>query len=427
MPEAIALLKQAVAIDPNFAAGWLELAVLSGNAGDFQGQRDHIQKAYALRGLANEPTRLNIIAIYNEAYTGDLYEALANFKSWAQMYPRASVPWSGLLQTNRELGLHVDAVIAGKRALMLNSRSITLYYGLALEQLHAGDAQAARATCDLALSRGLDGDVIRGVLFRIAILNGDRPQRAAQIAWSDAHPDATYMLSSQASLAQAEGRFDDARSLLDRTAEAYRRQGLNDAADSTWRLSTESWVELGDLADAQTAMQHGTLDPEEPFELLALVSAGQYAKADTLMKAQLAKHPQATLTNRLFAPWLRAETAFYTHHPQEALAELNRIPPLENVFLDIRFARARALLDVGQLPEAEAAFRDVLAHSYLDVLNDSIPLAWLNLARTLTLENKTSEASEAYQHFFSIWSHPNGNPELLQQARAEAVKLAERR
>jgi DNA-binding winged helix-turn-helix (wHTH) protein/tetratricopeptide (TPR) repeat protein len=427
IPEAIALAKQAVSLDPNFAAAWLQLSVLSGNAGDYAGQRVYIGKAYELLGQVNQPTRLNILAMYNQAVTGDLYEAVANFESWTTLYPRASVPWSGLLQTNRELGRHAEAVVAGQHALELNPHSVTLYYGLALEQLHAGDARAARATCELALARGLDGDAIRGVLYRVAVVTGDDALRAKQTDWSKAHPNATYMLTSQASLAIAEGRLVEAKQLMDRAAEAFRRQGLNDAADATWRQSAPAWAAVGDQQDARLAMQHGKLDSEEPFEFLALEAIGDSARAESLMQAETARHPQATLTNHLLVPWLQAKIALDAHRPAEAIEELDRTAPLDEVFPGTRFDRGVAFLENNQFPEAEATFRELIAHPYSDVLSESLPLSWLNLARALAKQGKTAAADEAYKHFFSIWAHADRELPLMLLAHTEYAAVSTRR
>jgi len=423
MSEAIALAKEAVSLDPKFAAAWLQLSVISGNAGDYAGQREYIKKAYELRGLVNQSTFFNIVAIYNQAVTGDLYQALANFQAWTTLYPRLSVPWSGLLQTDRELGRHADAVVAGQHALPLNPRSITMYYGLALEQLHAGDPLAARATCELALSRGLDGDTIHGVLFRVAAVTNDSALRARQVAWSEAHPDATYMLTSEASLALAQGRFVDTGKLLTRASEAYRRQGLNDQADAVWRQSVPALADVGDLADARAAFQHGTLDTEEPFEFFALVPVGDGAKAESLMRGEVEKHPQATLTNHLLAPWLHALVALQEHRPAEAVDALNRIAPLDEVFIETRFDRGLALLANKQIPESIAVFRDVIARPYADVLSEAIPLSWLNLGRARALQGNRAAAVDAYQHFFTLWSSADADGELVQQAKREFTKL----
>src|ERR1700728_4193825 len=112
-----------------------------------------------------------------------------------------------------------------------------------------------------------------------------------------------------------------------RAAEDFRRQGLNDAADATWRQSAPAWAAVGDQQDARLAMQHGKLDSEEPFEFLALEAIGDSAKAESLMQAETARHPQATLTNHLLVPWLQAKIALDAHRPAEAIEELDRTAP----------------------------------------------------------------------------------------------------
>lgn len=419
VPEAIALVKQAVKLDPRFAAAWLELSVLSGNAGDYAGQRLYVATAYALREEVDQSTRFNIIAMYNQAVTGDLYEALSNFQAWSTLYPRSATPWSGLLQTNRQLGRHSDAVAAGQHALQLNPQSATVYYGLALEQLHAGDPRAARSTCELALSRGFDSDTIHGVLFRVAVALNDAALRSKQESWSDGHPNAVYMLTSRASLALASGRLRESKSWMERAAEAYRRQGINDVADAVWRQSAPALANVGDIEGARSALAHGTLDVNEPFEYFSLVAVGEGAKAHSFMRAELARHPQATLTGHLLAPWLQAKLDLRAHRPADAWHELEGISNFDDVFIETRFDRGLALLDNDRNKEAAEAFRSVVERPYLDVLSEAIPLSWLNLARALAREGDIDQAAQAYHHFFALWAGADPQEPLLQVARKD--------
>jgi len=93
-PEAIELLKQAVALDPQFAAAYFNLATFSSDSLDPAAARAYLQKAYNLREFATEPTRLVIVATYQRDITGDLYASLRTDKMWIQIYPRSLLAWN---------------------------------------------------------------------------------------------------------------------------------------------------------------------------------------------------------------------------------------------------------------------------------------------------------------------------------------------
>jgi DNA-binding winged helix-turn-helix (wHTH) protein len=111
-PEAIALLKEAVAIDPNFAAAYLDLGNFAANSLDPVASHTWLAKAYELRDYGTEPTRLFIVARYHSEITGDLYESLRKYQAWVSLYPRSPQPWSGLANVNNQLGNAQEEVAA---------------------------------------------------------------------------------------------------------------------------------------------------------------------------------------------------------------------------------------------------------------------------------------------------------------------------
>jgi DNA-binding winged helix-turn-helix (wHTH) protein/tetratricopeptide (TPR) repeat protein len=423
IPEAIALLKRAVEIDPQFAAAYASLGIYSGNSADRAGVRTYIQKAYDLRAYANEPIQLQIQAMYATTVTQDLYQALANFHAWADLYPRNPTPWSGLVEVNRQLGHHADAIVAALHAITLNSHYVVLYYALALEQMHVGDLQASRATCDLAIAKGMDGDLIRGVLLRLAYLTRDDALLQQQVVWGDSHPNAAYVISGEVSGAIFDGRVADARRLIERMEQSNEQQGLGSVGITLARDCSQYWAEIGQLSDARAALQEGELDPEEINQLVGLVEIGDIAKTKVVLQAQLVKHPTGTLWNKFYAPLLHAEIAYAEHRPKDVIADLEATRAFSGAALDMDYLRGLAYLDLNNPAQAEHEFRAVLSRPYIDSTDQQIPLSWLNLGRALAVQNKTAEARDAYGQFFSLWSHANGDPPLLLQAHAEAEQL----
>jgi DNA-binding winged helix-turn-helix (wHTH) protein/tetratricopeptide (TPR) repeat protein len=423
LPEAMALLKHAVELDPKFAAAYALLATFAANSADRAGTRVYIQKAYDLRQYANEPVQLQIVSLYANNVTQDLYQALANYEAWASLYPHSPTPWAGLIEVNRELGHHPEAVAAAQHAIALNGTYVVLYYALALEQSENGDLQAARATCDRALSKGMDSDLIHGTLLRIAHLNRDDALFAQQVAWADTHPNAAYVFSGEVAAALVDGRFLEARHLLDRMKLNNQQQGLDSVGITLARDFANVWAELGQTTDAQTALQQGELDPEEVNQLIGLVEIGDTARAKAVLQTELARHPTATLWNKLYGPWVQAQIDYTGHRPKDAIADLEPTRPFSGLGLDMDYLRGLSYLDLNDPALAGQEFRAVLSRPYIDGLGQQIPLSWLNLGRALGRQNRPAEARDAYDHFFKLWAHADPDASLLVQARAEFAAL----
>ena len=391
--EAIELLKRAVELDSNFAAAYLGLANLYANLGDRANERVYVLKAYELRDTAAAPTRLYIVARYHTTVTGDLFESLRNYQAWIAVYPRNLAAWAGLLEMNRLLGRHAEAIDAANHAIAINPHILAMYYGLALEQMHAGDLAGARSTCELALGRGLDGEAIRVVLLRVAYLHHDASLLDQQVTWAATHPDSSHVLLNEAEFALLDGRRADARRLLDRTIEMLQQQGLAPLANITRQNMARMYAELGDVDEARRLLHVAAIDPEEPEQLMALAETGDASTASAMLSDEMTKHSQATLWKSVYAPEVRAVLALEAHNPKDAIAVLEGSRAFESTTLDLTVLRARAYLDSGRLADAEAEFRKALAHPEIDPEASATPVAKLGLERTLKQEGKPANRS----------------------------------
>jgi DNA-binding winged helix-turn-helix (wHTH) protein/tetratricopeptide (TPR) repeat protein len=391
--DAIGLLKQAVELDPNFAAAYLGLANLYSNLGDHANERVYVLKAYELRDTAATPTRLYIVARYHTSVTGDLFESLRNYQAWVAVYPRNLAAWAGLLEMYRLLGRHAEAIDAANHAIAINPHYVSVYYGLALEQMHAGNLAGARSTCELALSRGLDGEAIHLVLLRVAYLRHDVPLFDQQVAWASTHPESSHVLLNEAQFALLDGRTADAHALLDRMTETLQQQGLAALADTYRQNMARLYAELGNIDEGRRLLHVVAIDPDQGEQLVALAETGDASTATAMLRDDMAKQPQATLWNSVYAPEIRAVVALQAHKPNEAIAALEGSRVFESSTLDLTVLRGRAYLDAGRLGEAEAEFRKVLAHPEIDPVSSAVPVAKLGLGRTLEREGKSADGS----------------------------------
>ena len=421
--DDITLLKSALQLDPNFAAARYDLAASYISTGDFVNGRDAVVKAYELRDKASEPIRLAITAFYDTYSTQDLFAAERNFRSWTELYPGSARAWNGLNVVQRDLGHHADSAASGLKALALLSTNQSLYANAAQEQVHSGDIQGARATLDSAIAHNLDGDRVRADYAQIALLLHDSQLLHTQLAWIEAHPDASYSRMAQVSTAIGEGRFADAHRLLQQGTALLRQQGLSGYADTMTKIAGDTLTQAGDREAGIRIFRSAPLDPEDGDDLVELVDIGDFKTAKVDLQAMRAKYPQSTVWQHYYGPRMEAGIALANHHPQQAIAIMEATRPLDDRDVDMRKFRGDAYRAAGQLSLAENEYRAVIAHPEIDPESPNYPLSWLGLGEALAAEGNRAAAIDAYQHFFTLWAHADPDAMYLRQAKQEFATL----
>jgi eukaryotic-like serine/threonine-protein kinase len=421
--HAITLMQQAITADPEFASAYAALGRYYASLGDFDNERLTMQKAYTLRDSANAPTRLAIIARYNTITTGDLFEAERTYQSWTELYPGSVIAWNRLGVVQRELGKHSEAAASSARALALQPKILGLYYNLSIDQLHAGDIQAARDTCDRAIARGLDGEQIRNTYFKIAYLLGDTALVKVQRDWFAAHPDAFYHILAEGYVAMGEGRLADAHELIGQAIVVMQQKGLTSLADSMAKIMGLATIDAGDAEYGTRMFRSVAANPEVGSELLGLAETGDLAAARAGLLRMQKDHPHDTLWNLVWSPIVGAGIATADRRPADAAAQFANSHLIDSRDLELPARRGNAYLAAGKPSLAEKSFRMILEHRYVDPIAVEYPLAWLGLARALSGEGDVGGAKEAYQHFLTLWAHADANAVLSQQARREFAEL----
>jgi ATP/maltotriose-dependent transcriptional regulator MalT len=129
----------------------------------------------------------------------------------------------------------------------------------------------------------------------------------------------------------------------------------------------------------------------------------------------------------MWLPFARANIELGQGRPERALEHVRDLGPYEPAVTPwVRLPRAHIQLARRAGPEAEAAFRDVLARRGEVTASPGYPclaLSHLGLARALVLSGKTDEARREYQDFLALWKDADADQPLLQQAKAEYAKL----
>ena len=423
MPEAIAMLNQAVADDPKFASAYYNLAAAYGAVGDDLHVRESIAKAYSLKDTAMKPAQFAITTMYASEFTGDMHELVRSFQSWVDLYPTSSQAWSGLATAQRDLGMDSEALASSRRTIELLPHSQGMLANLSMDQLRNGDSKGALATCERAIHDNLDGDGIRVRCLYVAYLLQDAALLRAQRAWFAEHPQAMLVLEVETEIAMAEGRFQDAHRLIGRIHDLYHQLGLSGPDDERVKFEAVDLMQSGDVEQGKKIFQQGPVDIEDGQEVLGLAYTGDIATAQSDLHAMEVKYPRATMIHVFWVPRTRAAIAMAEHKPAEAAALLETARLFDKTNVVIPWQRGNAYLAAGQPAAAEKDFRSVVSHPEYEPTSPYISLSWLGLGRSLAAEGNGPAAMDAYQHFLNLWAHANPDATFLQQARQEFAAL----
>ena len=376
-PEAIALLKQAVSIDPSFTAAWLDLSTFSANLADHEGDRKYLQRAYDLRNTATAPVRLYAEARYAATITGNLYDALQQFRTMAEIYPRNMVAAAGELQIASELGRHDEAIAAGKRALSINPTFVSIFYGVCSEQRKLGLLAEALLTCNAAIDHHLDSELVHAELFRIGLLQHNVDLITAQEVWSQQHPDAAYLKLIQSLRMVSERRFAEGLQLLDAAVAVCQQRGLPGMAATYRQKVALNLARLGEIDAALPLVKADEVDDENSEAIEALVLLGDVTDAQAKIQHMEQRSPRTTLWSDQDGPAVRAAIDIASGRPQQAVARLSVPSPLlqNQDDLDVMLLRARALQMSHRDAEARTQFQLLVEHQSLDPVSSAITVA----------------------------------------------------
>jgi tetratricopeptide (TPR) repeat protein/TolB-like protein len=308
LPKAVALLDQAVDLDPNFAMAWgLKAAAVMNSGVDPAGGAAALTRAYLNRHRLTERERGVVVGFYHSEITRDYPSSLAAYAAVAAAYPS---DWIALLELGRLNGLLQNE----RAALAYTERAVTAapnnfvplsnyIYGLVYEGRFA-HAEAAHAE---ALKRFTGTAEAELVGLAIPAGRGDyRRAYAIALAVREKYaqdPPTVYAASRcLAALAMTLGRFDEAEGRVAEMVKLNEARGLSAAAlvDSMWLVDSNVRRGRGDQARArlQEALSRYPLERmapgERPYWSLAEAYAalGDTAQAHRLLSlAETEKTP----------------------------------------------------------------------------------------------------------------------------------------
>jgi DNA-binding winged helix-turn-helix (wHTH) protein/tetratricopeptide (TPR) repeat protein len=420
-PEAMELLKHAVALDPEFAVAWLDLSSYSANLNDRGAMVEYTKSAYAVREQATLPVRYMIEARYASEVQGDLFGAEQSYKAMLALYPRNAPALAALGETQRQLGHHADAANTLSRALVLLPNYAALYYGVCFEKMKAGLLDEAKQACDSGIAHGLDSEIIRWALLKLAMLKHDPQLYAQQAAWAEEH-HSSMLLALEAQGDLLEGRVHDALGHLAGACALSepKQQGL--CNQYHFDIASEL-AAIGETGLARQVIANRTPDPADDNGLTALAQVGDLKDAEAGLKTQELAHPDSPVWEAKVGAVVRAEILLQEHRPGEVAAALEASRLFEGSGLDSWYLRATAYAQSGEHEKAVSEFQRLLAAQAIDPSNVDVPLAELGLARSLVAIHRSEDARKTYASFLSAWAHADADLPLRIAAQNEAAEF----
>jgi tetratricopeptide (TPR) repeat protein len=351
----------------------------------------------------------------------DLFGAEKSYKAMVALYPRNATALSALGETQRQIGHHADAADTLSRALLLAPNYAALYYGVCSEKMKAGLLNEARQACDSGIAHGLDSEIIRLALLKLAVLEGDSKLYAQQVAWGDAH-HSTGLLIAETQVDLLEGRVRDALAHLDQACALL--EPKQPGACNPYRFGVAAILAtLGEIDQARKLIANRAPDPSDDNGLLALALVGDLSGAEAGLKAQDSAHPATSAWEARIGSSVRATILLQEHRPAEVTAALEVARPYEGFGLDSWYFRALGYAESGQQEKAVDEYQRLLTAKAIDPVNSDIPMAQLGLARSLVALHRFEEARKAYKTFLEAWMHADSDLHVLIAAKREAGEL----
>ena len=430
--ESIPFFKQAIALDPNFAAAYATLGQVEVNQGEHALGVEYTKKAYALRDRASEVEKFYIDTHYHDNVSGDLLKAQQVYEVWSQTYPHDGIPMNNLGVTYQLLGDWEEAAKRGRGAIETGDPESIYYMQMAATYIALGRYDEAKATIKDGNAKGLDVPFFHRALYMAAFAQNDQPAMERELAaLTKTSPDSAAMALGLDAASQAYyGRMKKADELFKRAIDDYQALGKKETAANLLMAKATIEAFTGDASgakrDANAALLPGASYVLKSRAAHVFAIAGDAARAETLAEEVAKEMPSATLVNGYDLPLIRAAIALDRNDPAKAIEALQPAVPYDLAGTRAMFAaykRGRAYLAAKKGTEAAAEFQKIIDHPGVVYYGISGALAKLGLARAYALEGDEAKARVAYQDFFALWKDADADVPVFVQAKAEYAKL----
>ena len=432
---SIPFFKRAIELDPNFALAYAGLSMRYANLNEPTLALEYASKAYELRNHVSEREKLRLAVDYFSAL-GELEQDAQIYELWIANYPRDPVPHNNLGQNYVVLGQYDKALQEMQEALRLAPDNVIIYGNLGLTYLYLERLNDAQATFEQSLARKLDGGGLRGNMYSLGFLRGNKAMMEQQLVWVAGKLGVEDpLLSAQSDTEAYYGRMAKAREFSRHAADAAFRADSKETA-ALWQVNAAlREAEIGNVALARQGVVAAlAMSPGRDVKVLAAVTyarVGDSARAKALATELEQANPVNTMLKVYWLPTIWALLELNQDNASQALSELSAaapyemgIPqPLQVGTLYPAYLRGQAFLASHDGAAAAAEFQKLLDHR--GVVQNFITgsLARLQLARAYAMSGDQAAARKQYEAFFALWKDADLDVPILAQAKAEYAKL----
>jgi len=443
--------QRAIELDPSFAMAYEAVGVHYFNLAEPARAAGYLTKAFQLRAHASEPERLRISAAYYSSVTGELDKAGRTYQEQISEYPRDIAAYNNLGIVLAEEGLYDKAADITRQGIQIEPSQVTLDENLTGYLLALGRFDEARQIIHEQQPHKSDNYIFPAALYALAFLSSDSEEMAKQQQWFARTSEyETFGLALESETQAFSGHLRKARELTDRAVDSASHSDHKETGAIWEARAAGRAAAFGNAAEARRlAIEALRISPgSQGVQLeaaLAFASAGDGAKAETLIQ-DLSQHSSLdTQTQSLWIPAIRAQIDLDHKNPASALHALQpAIAPLEygaiafganasGSCLYPTYVRGQAYLAAGQGNTAAAEFQKILDHRGIVWNCWTGALAHVGLARANALQARTSQGADAdaarvralaaYKDFLSLWKDADRDTPILKQTEAEYTKL----
>ncbi len=430
---SVPLHERAVELDPNFARAHAALGMARFNLGDYSAAADEFTKAFELRNRVSERERFYIETAYYGLATGELPKALDSYRQWAAAFPDDYIPYANLPLVAVPLGLYDKAAEAAREAVRLAPDSGTGYANLADADIGLDRLADAKATCERAVARHLDGSYLHLQRYQVAFLEGDERAMEQEVEWGRRHADSSVdLLWSESQTAASAGKLELARNLAQRARLVATSAGDAEQAAQVLAVEAERDAEMGEPGrarqEAERALKEMSGRDEIIVAAVTFARAGEGSRAEALADELGRRYPADTIIQNYWRPAIRGAVALQRGDAPRAIDELRQALPYELgdqgdcVMIPV-YLRGLAYVEDRRGVEATAEFRKILSHRGVVRNSPLSALALLQLARAQAMAGDVTAARKSYDDFLEAWKGADAGVPLLAAATSERRRL----
>jgi len=376
MQGALQSFSKAAELDPNFARAYAGEAAMAGNLGQLQDAEKYVKLAMEHVDRMTERERYRIRGLYY-VRTENWQKCVEEYSELLKQYPADNIGQTNLAGCYAALHNMPRAMEEARRAVELAPKDLMARVNFSLDACYAGDFQ----TCEREGSevRRLNPSYEEGflVLAYAQLGQGQLPQATEtyQELRKLGARGASLAASGLANLALYEGRYKQARQILERGVAADLAAKKPDrAADN---LATLAYAELlrGEKQSALVAAEKALASSQSAkirfLAARAFLEAGETAKGRKLaasLGSELQAEPLA------YAKLILGEAALKDHDTKQALQLLTEAKNLVDIWM-VHFDLGLAYLDAGLFVEADSEFQRCVERrgEAMELFTDDMP------------------------------------------------------